>query len=76
VPAALGKGLITLTPDRELIPESVALATKLKHPLADCLYLAVAIRSGAPLITADRSFQERAKSLYRQVTLLAGCEKN
>jgi predicted nucleic acid-binding protein len=74
--AELDKGLFALTPDRELLPEAVALATKLKHVLHDCLYLAVAIRSHAPLITADRTFCERARPLYKKVTLLKGCEKN
>ena len=72
----LDKGLFTLTPDRDLLPEAVALATKLKYALPDCLYLAVAIRSHAPLITADRTFCERARPLYKKVTLLKGCEKN
>ena len=35
--AELDKGLFTLTPDREVTAEAVALSTKLKHPLADCL---------------------------------------
>jgi predicted nucleic acid-binding protein len=72
----LDKGLFTLTPDRELLPEAVALATKLKHALPDCLYLAIAIRSHAPLVTADRSFYERARPLYKKMTMLKGCEKN
>jgi predicted nucleic acid-binding protein len=72
----LDKGLFTLTPDRDLLPEAIALATKLKHPLQDCLYLAVAIRAAAPLITADRRFHERARPLYKKTTLLAGCEGN
>ena len=74
--AELDKGLFTLTPDRDLLPEAVALSTKLKHPLQDCLYLAVAIRFHAPLITADRTFHARARPLYKQITLLAGCETN
>ena len=59
-----------------MIPEAVALATKLKHPLPDCLYLAVAIRAGAELVTADRPFHDRARKLYKQISMLAGCEKN
>ena len=74
--AELDKGLFTLTPDRDLLPEAVALSTKLKHALQDCLYLAVAIRFHAPLITADCTFHARAWPLYKQITLLAGCEKN
>lgn len=74
--AELDKGLFRLTPDRELLPEAIALATKLKHPLHDCLYLAVAIRAHSPLITADHAFHERVRPLYRKISLLAGCEKN
>jgi predicted nucleic acid-binding protein len=72
----LDRGLFTLTPDAELLPEAIALSTKLKHPLPDCLYLAVAIQRNAPLITADRAFRERARTLYKQIAMLPGCEKN
>src|ERR1700722_7462365 len=68
--AELDKGLFGLTPDKDVMAEAVALSTKLKHPLADCLYLAVAIRSHASLITADRTFHDRARTLYKQVSLL------
>jgi predicted nucleic acid-binding protein len=74
--AELDKGLFRLTPDRELLPEAIALSTKLKHPLQDCLYLAVAIRCNGLLVTADRAFQERARPLYTKVSLLKGCERN
>jgi predicted nucleic acid-binding protein len=72
----LDRGLFSLMPDRELLAEAVALSFKLKHALADCLYLSVAIGAGAPLVTADRIFHERAKPLYKKVSLLPGCEKN
>jgi predicted nucleic acid-binding protein len=74
--AELDKGLFALTPDRELMPEAIALSTKLNYPLPDCLYLAVAIRFHAPIITADRVFKERVRPLYKQISILAGCEKN
>ena len=35
--AELDKGLFTLTADRDLLPEAIALSTKLKHALPDCL---------------------------------------
>jgi predicted nucleic acid-binding protein len=72
----LNKGLFMLMPDRDLLPEAIALSTKLKHAVQDCLYLAVAIRAFAPLVTADRAFQERALPLYKKISLLKGCEKN
>jgi predicted nucleic acid-binding protein len=56
--------------------EAIALSTKLKHPVADCLYLAVAIRSNAPLITADTTFHERARPVWKKTTLLAGVKAN
>lgn len=74
--AQLDKGLLTLTPDRDLLPEAVALSTKLKHPLHDCLYLAIAIRAHTPLITADRPFHERVKPFYKKISMLSGCERN
>jgi predicted nucleic acid-binding protein len=72
----LTRGLFALTPDRDLVPEAMALATKLMHPLADCMYLALAIRANAPLLTADRTFHKRVRPLYKQITMLAGCDTN
>ena len=37
-------GNLRLTPDRSLLPEAAALSLTLAHPLADCLYLALAKR--------------------------------
>lgn len=36
------------------------LSVALDHPSADCVYLAVAIREDAPLVTGDRRLYERA----------------
>jgi len=65
-----------LTPDRDLLVEAVDLAIDLKHALQDCLYLAVARRFDVPLITADRSFRDRAFPFDNRVALLHGCEGN
>jgi predicted nucleic acid-binding protein len=72
----LRTGLISLTPDLDLMADAIELATELKHALQDCLYLAVARRFDAPLITADRAFVERALPFYGRVSLLPGCEGN
>ena len=45
-------------PDRQLHAEALALACHLKHPVYDCLYLALARREAATLITADRRLQQ------------------
>ncbi len=68
----LRRGLFTLTPDRDLLPDATELALELRHPLQDCLYLAAARRAGAPLVTADRAFHDRAAARFPEVRLLAG----
>jgi len=46
--------------DRDLAPEAFRLARLLDHPVYDCLYLALAMESGAPVVTADRRFAAAA----------------
>lgn len=41
-------------PDRHLQAEALALACHLNHPVYDCLYLALARREAATLVSADR----------------------
>jgi predicted nucleic acid-binding protein len=67
VPAGAGPGLL---------PDAIELASGLKHLLQDCLYLAAARRFDVPLITADRSFSDRAFPFDSRVALLVGCERN
>jgi predicted nucleic acid-binding protein len=47
-----------VVPDRQLQAEALALACHLDHPVYDCLYLALARREAATLITADRRLQQ------------------
>lgn len=49
-------GLITLWPDETLLPDAIELSLRLAHPLYDCLYLALAQRVDAPLVTPDKAF--------------------
>lgn len=74
--SSLSKGLFDLTPDRELMTDAVVLATDLKHPLQDCVYLAAARRFDVPLITADKTFREKTSAFDKRVCLLIGCESN
>jgi predicted nucleic acid-binding protein len=73
---SLSKGLIELTPDRDLVSDAIILATELKHPIQDCIYLAAARRLDVPLITADKSFRDRTADFDNRVTLLIGCGAN
>lgn len=50
-------------PDRELQVEALALACHLDHPVYDCLYLALARREAAVLLTADQRLQALAATV-------------
>jgi predicted nucleic acid-binding protein len=45
--------LTLLVPVAELLPRAIDLAFDLQHPIYDCIYLALAEREKAALITAD-----------------------
>jgi len=49
-----------IDPDRHLQVEALALACHLDHPVYDCLYLALARREAAVLLTADQRMQRLA----------------
>jgi len=49
-----------IEPDRHLQVEALALACHLNHPVYDCLYLALARREAALLLTADRRLRRLA----------------
>jgi predicted nucleic acid-binding protein len=49
-----------IEPDRHLQAEALALACHLDHPVYDCLYLALARREAAVLVTADKRLQQLA----------------
>ena len=53
-------GLITLWPDETLLPGAIELSLRLAHPLYDCIYLALAQRVGAPLVTPDMAFVRKS----------------
>jgi predicted nucleic acid-binding protein len=67
---ALSEGQIFLLPNSEDIEAAAKLALELRHPLPDCLYLAIAERLGVALITADRVFARRAARRSNLVQVL------
>ena len=69
--AALARGVITLSPDEVDLAAAMELAIQIRHPLQDCLYLAVARRAHCALITADLKFGARARDVYEEVKLLS-----
>jgi predicted nucleic acid-binding protein len=68
---ALATGALTLIPDERHLPRAIELAFEIRHPLQDCLYLAVAKDNSGTLFTADPKFAERASGNYASVRLLS-----
>jgi predicted nucleic acid-binding protein len=60
--AVLRSGPIDLLDTRPLVERALQLAHELKHPVYDCVYLAVAEAVDAMLVTADRRFFDRCWS--------------
>jgi predicted nucleic acid-binding protein len=67
---AINDGDIVLLPDADDLAAASELALQLAHPLADCLYLALAERLGVALITADRAFARRVARRSNLVRIL------
>jgi predicted nucleic acid-binding protein len=68
---AVSDGQVFLLPNSEDIEAAASIALELRHPLPDCLYLALAERLGVALITADRAFARRAARRSNLVQILA-----
>jgi predicted nucleic acid-binding protein len=52
-----------IEPDRNLLAEALALATHLDHPVYDCLYLVLARREVATLLSADQPLLDLASQV-------------
>ena len=54
-------------PSRELLLPALDMSVELRHPIYDCLYLTLAEREGAVLVTDDRAFiRKTADSRWRK----------
>ncbi len=58
---AVDSGLVRLAEDEVAIVSALMLALTLEHKVPDCLYLALAEREGAGLVTADRRLGDLAQ---------------
>lgn len=65
-------GAIALVPDEVHLQAAWKIATKLNHPLQDCLYLAAAESLAAALVTADRKFVAAAQRDFPRARMLWG----
>jgi predicted nucleic acid-binding protein len=66
----LRDGVIGVVADEADLVPALRLAVELSHPLQDCLYLALAERLGAPLVTADKKFVAKARASHTLVRVL------
>lgn len=64
-------GLLTVWPDEILLPDAIELSLQLVHPLYDCLYLALAQRVDAPLVTPDMVFLNKLSHQYYRELVVA-----
>lgn len=64
---SLRTNVVSVSHDRDDVIAGHDLALKLEHPLADCVYLAMAKRIGATLVTADKPFFDKAKKKHKVV---------
>ena len=55
---ALGRLRLTSLTSSDLVAPAYEMAVALAHPVYDCLYLALAVREGAPLVTADARLRD------------------
>jgi predicted nucleic acid-binding protein len=74
--ADLRDDAVQIVPDEDILMQAVELSVKLRHPLQDCLYLAVAERQCIPLITADEPFLAKAGHHYPEIHLLTKWRMN
>ncbi len=56
-------------PDELRLDAAISLACELKHPVYDCLYLALADSLGIALVTADQKFANKVADPARVVFL-------
>lgn len=60
---------VSLAESRPLLDSALGLSLDLRHPVYDCVYIALALRQGIPLVTAD----ERLVAAAGKSPQLAGC---
>lgn len=70
--AGLALPFLSLIRLPELVGPALLLAAKLGHPIYDCFYLALALRDGAPIATADRRLAALAARIDVEAEVIGG----
>lgn len=68
--ALVGRSGIDLLPTGPLLPRAMEVARRLDHPVYDCVYLALAEREQAALVTADQRLLRRLTSRKLGVSVI------
>ncbi len=68
--AALPQFFQTLHPSEPLVDMAMQMAVDLDHAFYDCLYLVLAVETGATLVTADQKFVAATKGRALPIKLL------
>jgi predicted nucleic acid-binding protein len=74
--AAILRGEIALFAEDADLARALKLSLELNHPLQDCIYLALAERLDAPLVTADEKFAAKARRRYSRVRMLTAVRRS
>ncbi len=53
---------LRVTPADELVDDALAIALEIGHPVYDCIYIALAIRTSSCVVTADRRLHNAVES--------------
>lgn len=69
---SLGSGSVDVIQSGELLQPAIDLALQLKHPLQDCLYVALAQRIDCALATSDPKLAARARTVHPRITMIGG----
>ena len=67
--ALIGESGLAVHPTAPLLPRAMAVARRLDHPVYDCVYLALAERERATLVTADHRLLRRSSTIKLGVSI-------
>ena len=77
VTSALEDNAVSLAVSRILLEPAIEISFDLRHPVYDCVYLALALQRQVPLVTADERLVAAVRKLPRlaaHVILLASLQ--
>lgn len=66
----IADGALILTSNSDVFDRAFDISLNLRHPLKDCLYLALAEQEKAELVTADQVLHKRGGAIHQHITLI------